>query len=172
MARLVKTHSNEAAEWDKALVLYREQLGFYLDSLVECECREQILANVEAEVRKRSVPDDFKFRFLVRTLVQKVIEHVRECPGGSEALQHSHQDRLSSVGKSPVQERLVYFMRDVLEYSTRDTSLLIGITDAQVENLLSFARKRIDMTEGSCRVKIQAPEWTYFRWKFEDLHLN
>ena len=51
-------------------------------------------------------------------------------------------------------------MRDILDYSTRDTSLLIGITHAQVEKLLSFARKRVDMTEGPSSLEIEAPEGT------------
>jgi len=66
----------------------------------------------------------------------------------------------------------VYFMRDILEYCTRDTSLMIGITDAQVEKLLSFARRRIDMTEGPSSLEIETPGWTYFRWKFVDLHVS
>jgi hypothetical protein len=63
-------------------------------------------------------------------------------------------------------------MRDILEYSTRDTSLLIGITDAQAEELLSFARKRIDMTEGPASLEIHTPEGIYFRWNFVELHLT
>lgn len=35
----------------------------------------------------------------------------------------------------------------ILEHSKRDTSLLIGITDAQADRLLSLARKRISKIE-------------------------
>ena len=156
------------AAWDKALSLYRGQLEFYMDYLVPCDCDHQILAKVEAEVRERSVADEFKPRFLIRTLVRSVIQHLRECTNQRNA---SHfPARGDSVVEIPVQERLVYFMRDILEYSTRDTSLLIGMTDAQVENLLSFARKRIDMTDGPSSLEIHASESTYFRWTFVDLH--
>lgn len=156
------------ASWDDALSLYQGQLWFYLDYLAPCKCDHQILANVDAEVRERSVADEFKHRFLMRTLVRSVIQHLRECTNqrsGSDSLAQGN-----SVDDAPAQERLVYFMRDILAYSTRDTSLLIGMTDAQVERLLSFARRRIDMTEGASSLEIQEPESTYFRWKFHDLH--
>lgn len=158
-------------DWDEALALHREQLGFYLNYLVPCHCDHQILAKVESEARERSVPDDFKLRFLSRTLIRNAIQHLRECASEREASPRS-TDSQTSVPSLPPQERLVYFMRDMLEYCTRDTSLLIGITDAQVEQLLSIARKRIDMTQGPTFLKIQTPGWTYFRWKFLDLHLS
>jgi hypothetical protein len=43
------TRSMDTKEWDKALPLYRERLRFYLASLIQCECREGILAKVESE---------------------------------------------------------------------------------------------------------------------------
>jgi hypothetical protein len=168
MTRTAKVCPDDGAGWDETLSLYRGQLEFYLDYLVPCECDHQILAKVEAEVRGRSVEDEFKLRFLTRTLIRHVIQHLCECTSQRNA---SHSPaRRNAVIETPEQERLVYFMRDILEYSTRDTSLLIGMTDAQVEKLLSFARRRIDMTEGPSAFEIQAPESTYFRWKFVDLH--
>jgi len=171
MTQAVKLISDDRTAWDGALALYREQLRFYLDYLVPCECDHQILAKIESEVRDRSVPDEFKLRFLSRTLVRHVIQHLRECSRQRETSPDFTEDSPTSAAGIPAQERLVYFMRDILEYCTRDTSLLIGMTDAQVEKLLSFARKRIDMTEGPSSLEIQAPVWTYFRWKFHDLRL-
>ncbi|MGA7109922.1 MAG: sigma factor-like helix-turn-helix DNA-binding protein [Terracidiphilus sp.] len=144
--------------WDEAILSYREQVRFYLKSLVHCAYGEQILANAEAEARERSVPDDFKLRFLVRTLVRNVIHHLRACAQTSEGLPRSAQDCLNPCEEIPAQERLVYFMRDILEYSTRDVSLLIGITDAQVETLRSFARKRIDRAEELSLLEMRRPE--------------
>ena len=170
MTLRANVRSDDGAGWDKALSLYRGQLEFYMDYLVPCDCDHQILAKVEAEVRERAVADEFKSRFLIRTLVRSVIQHLRECTNQRNA---SHfPARGDSVIEIPVQERLVYFMRDILEYSTRDTSLLIEMTDAQVEKLLSFARNRIDMTHGPYSLEIQESESTYFRWTFVDLHLG
>lgn len=167
MAHTVKSHSHDRTDWDQALDLYREHLRFYLDYLIPCECDHQIIAKVEAEVGERSVPDPFKLRFLARSLVRNVIQHLREC--GQSQKTYSTQDS-AAVADIPAQERLVYFMRDILEYCTRDTSLLVGLTDAQVEKLLTFARKRIDITEGPSALEIHMPESTYFRWRFVDLH--
>jgi len=167
MAQTAKARPDDGAGWDETLSLYRGQLEFYLDYLVPCECDHQILAKVEAEVRERSVTNEFKFRFLTRALVRHVIQHLCECTDKRTTHSAAQRDSLFEI---PVQERLVYFMRDILEYSTRDTSLLLGLTDAQIEKLLSFARRRIDMTEGPSTLEMQAPESTYFRWTFFDLH--
>lgn len=136
MTRTVKSHSQQSADWDEALRIFRDQLGFYLDYLITCNCGQKILAAVEVEVRERFVPEEFKLRFMMRTLVRKVIEHLRECLDLTESSQNCNLVVSNGAGDIPAQERLVYFMRDILEFSTRDTSLLIGITDAQVESLL------------------------------------
>jgi hypothetical protein len=43
----------------------------------------------------------------------------------------------------PWAERAVYFLRDVLRYSRRDTALLLGMSDAEVDQLNRFAGKRM-----------------------------
>ena len=172
MRRIIKSGSKDEAGWEQALVLYREQLRFYLDSLVQCNCGEDLLAKIEIEVRDTFVPDDFKLRYLVRALVRNVIRHMRECDHMSKDSSTLPSDSSNSVSNLPAQERMVYFLRDVLEYSKRDTSLLIGISDAQADRLLLLARKRLDMTEGPSSVEIESPNWTYFRWKFTDIALR
>ncbi len=172
MTRIVKLRSGDEAGWDQALSLYREQLRFYLDYLIQCGCGEDILAKVESEASGSPVPDDFKFRYLLRILVRNVILHMRECdraPEGSRFLPRHSPDAAPALR---AQERIVYFLRDILEYSKRDTSLLIGITDAQADKLLSLARKRIDLTEGPSSMKIEGPDWTCFRWKLTDIELQ
>jgi len=167
----VKSSSTARDDWDGAFALHREQLNFYLDYLIRCKCDHQTLAKSETEARERDVPDAFKLRFLTRSLVRNVIQHMRECTE-TERPSGCADDGPETMTIIPAQERLVYFMRDILEYSTRDTSLLIGIADAQVEKLLLLARKRIDMTEGPSSAEIETPEWTYFRWKFADLDIG
>lgn len=43
----------------------------------------------------------------------------------------------------PWAERATYFLRDVLHYSRRDCALLLGISDANVDDLNRFAKKRM-----------------------------
>jgi hypothetical protein len=67
---------------------------------------------------------------------------------------------------------MVYFLRDILEYSKRDASLLIGITDVQADNLLSLARKRIDITGERSSIEIESPPSMCFRMKSSDINLR
>ena len=71
---------DDKTSWNEALALYREQFRFYLDYLIQCDCSEELLTEVEAEVKDRSIPDEFKFRYVLRMLMGKVVEHLRECP--------------------------------------------------------------------------------------------
>jgi hypothetical protein len=167
-----KVRSDDRTSWDETLTVYRGQLQFYLDYLLECECANQILAAVDAEVRESSVSDEFKHRFLIRTLVRNVIQHLRDCSQQTKSPHYPTQESPYSVATVPAQERLVYFMRDILQYPTRDASLLIGVSDTQVEKLLAFARKRIDMSEGPASLAIETSEEVHFRWRLVDLHLN
>ncbi len=163
---IAKAHSEDTMSWNETVALYREELRFYLSFLIECDDSDVLLAKVEAEVKDRSVPDAFKYRFMVRVLVRHVIEHVQDRTQVMESA-HIHSSVCAgSAGHFPAWERLVYFMRDILGYSKRETSLLIGTTDADVEKLLSLARKRIDMYEGPRSLTIENPNGTYFRWKF------
>jgi len=43
----------------------------------------------------------------------------------------------------PWAERATYFLRDVLHYSRRDSALLLGVCNANVDELSRFARKRM-----------------------------
>ena len=129
--------------WQESLELYQDQLRFHLGYLIQCNCVEEILAKVGAEVKDATVPDKFRLRFMVRIMVRKSIDHMRECDDASGELLATTPDVLLKI--IPMRERLVYFLRDILEYSKRDTSILIGISDTRVDELLSLARKRIDV---------------------------
>jgi hypothetical protein len=47
------------------------------------------------------------------------------------------------IGMLPWPERAVYFLREALRYSRRDTALLLGMSDANIDQLYLFAQKRI-----------------------------
>jgi hypothetical protein len=172
MKPIAKCHAQERLDWDEAMGLFRAQLSFYLEYLIEGECGNDILAKVEADVKNQSVPDEFKLRYIERVLARHVIQHMRGHAHEAQGADAGAHDSLAFPGTAPPMERLVYFLRDILEYSTRDTSLLMGITDAQVEKLLSAARKRIDMYDGPLSTEIEDENEMYFRWKFVDLHLR
>jgi hypothetical protein len=162
MMRIIKSCSKGETGWDQALALYRKQLRFYLDCLIQCCCGEEIVAKVDAEVRDSDVPDDFKLPYLVRTLVRSVILHMDDCNRTTKDSGCLPSGSPNSLPTLPAQEGMVYFLRDILKYSKRDTSLLIEITDAEADRLLSLARKRIDMTEGPSSTSRTKP--SYMTW--------
>jgi Sigma-70, region 4 len=59
------------------------------------------------------------------------------------------------IGSLPWPERAVYFLRKILNYSRRDTALLLGLSDANVDQLHCIAEKRIG---SSRRPFIASPE--------------
>jgi len=46
----------------------------------------------------------------------------------------------------PWAERAVYYLREILHYARRDTALLLGVSDGEVDGLLTSARQRIGHT--------------------------
>lgn len=146
--------------------LHQAELHYYADYPIPCGRATPPLTQNYASLKEAAIAA-LKVRFRLRVCEAAAI---RECARGSETYCCLLGESYAVMGEMPAQERLVYFMRDIPEYSTGDTSLLIGITKAQVEILLSFARKRFDMTDGSSSLESQAPEWTYFR--FEERHLG
>lgn len=172
MAATGRPCSDDRTSWDETLTVYRGQLGVYLDYLIERDCSDDLLVKIEAEVRDRSVPDDFKQRFMLRVLARHVIQHMRESTRTAELMHACSYDLPIPADGTPPLERLVYFLRDVLEYSTRNTALLVGCTDANVEKLLSLARKRIDASAGPASTAIEDPNGAYFCWKLAGPHLS
>ena len=149
---------------------YRGLLAFYAEYQLPCKCTQEILTQVECKARGVIVPDEFKVSYLLRTLVQTVIPHLRQCSRRSSAFDpNSSVNCLIAVDRLTTEERLVYFLREILEYRARDASLLLGISDAQVEKLLSFARRRIERNDQTDTLEIEYAHGQYFRWSFPDL---
>src|ERR1700749_29439 len=107
MFRRTRFGADDYASWNEAFRLYRGQLHFYLDYLIDCRCAENILSAVEADVLGTHVPDDFKLRFMVRSLARRAIQHLRECSQCGEIPDRSDP---ASWSNFPAQERLVYFL--------------------------------------------------------------
>ena len=50
---------------------------------------------------------------------------------------------MSQIAMLPWPERAVYFLREILHYSCEETSLLLDLSDVQIDQLYKFAGKRI-----------------------------
>jgi len=73
-----------------------------------------------------------------------------------------------SLESLPWAERAVYFLREVLRYSRRDTALLLGISDTNVDELNKFARTRMGIqvdTVHDSPVPHQSPIRTVGSWQ-------
>jgi hypothetical protein len=84
----------------------------------------------------------------IRAVVKAALAYKRKsanCASEAEApVTPKHQfPRIPDVGMLPWPERAVYFLRDVLRYSRRDTALLLGMSDANIDQLHKFAERRI-----------------------------
>lgn len=134
--------------WYSILARYHGQLQFCATYLLPCGCCENLLKRVEAEAIEVAVPDEFKLTFLLRTLVKAVIKHIGECTYGTRPRYTDSVFEISLTDENlPTYERIAYFLRQILKCQIRDASLLMGITDVQVETLLSYARKRLEVAE-------------------------
>ena len=173
MARNARINSEAEISWNESFALHREQLRFYLDYLIECECSDSILAGIEEELRGRPATEEPKFRLMATVLARRVIDHMRESGQITETMPARWRGTAMRFSRS---ERLlcflIYLLRDILGFSTRDTSSLIGFKDADVEKILSATRKHIDMHEGPSSLEIEFPTGSYLRWRFADLHLR
>ncbi len=50
---------------------------------------------------------------------------------------------MPQIATLPWAERAVYFLHGVLHYSCQETALLLGLSDIQIDQLYTFAAKRI-----------------------------
>lgn len=137
-----------AAQWDRFLVRYQSQLRSCATYLLPCGCSEHVVKQVEAEAIEVAVLDRFKRTFSFRTLVKAVIKHIGECTYGTRPRYTDSAFEISLADENlPTYERIAYCLRQTLKCQTRDASLLMGVSDAQVEALLSFTRKRLEATQ-------------------------
>lgn len=124
-------------------------------ALLAChECAVGLLKEVYEEFLNAYICRGFEYAFALRSIARRAIAHLQHLPGTSEGvLQCNHSDRVHEkefhLKSLPWPERAAYFLREVLGYSRRDASLLIGMSDTNVDQFLSFGRRRIAVAEGA-----------------------
>lgn len=111
-------------------------------------CPEAILQKALAELDGCSFDKAFGQSSATRAVVKAAITHnyteidswIATTSSGPIDSERSGPQSLETL---PWAERAAYFLRDALHYSRRDTALLLGISDAHVDELHRFARKRM-----------------------------
>jgi hypothetical protein len=138
-------------QWHDLFFQHREPLSTVARILTEGPCSPAvILFNAESSIKSREVVEGFRYRYLIRAVVLAalVMPCLEECPDGFDFFDYATaelaylENRLQAL---PHRERCVVFLRDVLEYSRRETALLLSTGDAQVDDLYYFGRNRLSI---------------------------
>jgi hypothetical protein len=104
----------------------------------------QVLEQALTSLEGSPLRDTFGQICAIRAVVKAAIAYKLKganCESEAEAtFTTNHQfPRIQHVGMLPWPERAVYFLREVLRFSRRDTALLLGMSDANIAQLHKFA---------------------------------
>jgi hypothetical protein len=105
---------------------------------------EQALASLEGSPLRVTFGQVCAIRAVVKAAIAYKLKNAN-CASEAEATatpRHQFR-RIPNVGMLPWPERAVYLLREVLRYSRRDTALLLGMSDANIDQLHKFAERRI-----------------------------
>ena len=105
---------------------------------------EQALISLEGSPLRETFGQLGAIRAVVKAAIAYKLKSAN-CAGEAEArVTPKHQfPRIPHIGMLPWPERAVYLLREVLRYSRRDTALLLGMSDANIDHLHKFAERRI-----------------------------
>jgi hypothetical protein len=105
---------------------------------------EQALTSLEGSPLRETFGQLCAIRAVAKAAIAYKLKNAN-CASEAEApVTPEHQfPCIPHVGMLPWPERAVYFLREVLRYSRRDTALLLGMSDANIDQLHKFAERRI-----------------------------
>jgi hypothetical protein len=105
---------------------------------------EQALTSLEGSPLRDTFGQICAIRAVVKAAIAYKLKNAN-CASEAEApFTPKHQfPRIPHVGMLPWPERAVYFLREVLRYSRRDTALLLGMSDANIDQVHKFAERHI-----------------------------
>jgi hypothetical protein len=105
---------------------------------------EQALTSLEGSPLRETFGKICAIRAVVKAAIAYKLKNAN-CASQAEApVTPRHQfRRIPHLGMLPWPERAVYSLRVVLRYSRRDTALLLGMSDANIDQLHKFAERRI-----------------------------
>ena len=140
---------SQEAIWPTLFEEHRATLIAVAEMLLNCPVSpEHILDKAMAALEGSPVRENFAPVSAIRAVVKATVAH--NCGAADSRTEAESQDPAkhrsfeSSPGSAlPWPERAVYFLRGVLRYSRRDTALLLGMSDASIDQLYEFAEKRI-----------------------------
>lgn len=116
---------------------------------------EQILQEAIAALEGSPLHCDFGRTSAIRAVVKASISFHRRTADSAVKIVESDAPKydfpgIPPVGLLPWPERAVFFLRAALRYSRRDTALLLGMSDANIDQLYTFAERRIRYAGAGC----------------------
>ncbi|HVC91901.1 MAG TPA: hypothetical protein VND66_14900 [Acidobacteriaceae bacterium] len=136
-------------DWGHVFEAHNDRFRLAATALLSCStCATKIVAEAYSLVHDAKIPGDFQYAFAMRAILRLVITHKLQSPvNGCGALQCDHQEVNTLLDAQlsilPFPERTVYFLREILSYSRRETALMTGMFDSHVDQLLDLGRTRI-----------------------------
>ena len=137
------------SQWRDLFTLRSEALSSVARILTEGPCSPSVvLFNAESKIKDRDITEGFRYRYAIRAVVLAalVIPSLEQCPDGFELFDGGPADLVTfecRMAALPRAERCVVFLRDVLGYTKRETGLLLGMADSQVDDSLHRGRNRL-----------------------------
>jgi len=135
--------------WTTVFDEHHAYLAVIAEMLLRCRLSpEKILRKALAALEGSTYEEDFGKAYAVRAVVEAAIAFNRGNANSPIEAETPFRPTLGFPGSSqiamlPWPERAVYFLHGVLHYSCRETALLLGMSDANIDQLYKFAAKRI-----------------------------
>jgi hypothetical protein len=135
--------------WRNLFVTYSESLSSVARILTEEPVSPKlVLFNAECKIKDRDIPEEFKYRYAVHTVVLAalVMHSLKDCPEGFELCDCTSAELAEFEVRMvtlPRRERCAVFLCDALGYSRRETGLLLSVGDSHVNDLLDSGRNRL-----------------------------
>ena len=138
---------HEENAWKTLFEKQHASLAMAADMLVDHDASSGVILNQAlAVLAGSSFHVEFGYPAALRAVIKTAVAENRKSANSRTAgsPEESYRPKGNSlVGNLPWLERSVYYLREILRYSRRNTALLLSLSDANVEQLCSMAARRI-----------------------------
>jgi hypothetical protein len=147
--RSARQNNHASEHWELLFKEYSDVFAATAELFLDRPCSTGlILTNTEQKLRGKTVPKEFRYTYALRSIALTAF-HTRisaDSPDGFDPFGCKTVELVNLVAelkRIPQLERATLFFVEVLGYSTRETALLLSVSDAQVKHLLASARTHL-----------------------------
>lgn len=154
------THVENAERWNRFFEEQHAMLAFAAQTLLRHGPAEPVLSEACTMLQGSTPRENYRQAFAMRTVVKVAISQNLQNPAAEKVIEinrHPSRDDFENhqIANLPWPERAVYFLRNILRYSRRDTALLLRTSDSNIDQLLRLAEKRIGDAEATHRLRLK-----------------